>query len=143
MMKKGMFVALTSLVLYLFVSILAPVVSTAVAEEKAVSDVIVWENEAKTKTITFKHADHSKLAEDKCVVCHHKSEGDATKIAKCVTCHPKKTEGPDDKRVNYKRAMHKQCKDCHKKSNKGPYKKCSECHIKADGAADEGETDKE
>ena len=63
------------------------------------------------------------------------SSCDQSKIAKCGTCHPKKAEGPDDKRVTYKRAMHKQCKDCHKESKKGPYKKCSECHIKVEGDA--------
>lgn len=91
-------------------------------------DVMVFES-AK-KMVTFNHAEHSEYAEGKCVTCHHKDEVGKETGCSAEGCHPEKTSGPDDKSVTRKNAFHKQCKNCHKEQDKGPYKKCSDCHVK-------------
>ncbi|MFC1852095.1 cytochrome c3 family protein [candidate division CSSED10-310 bacterium] len=89
--------------------------------------VLTWETE-KSK-LTFQHEKHANYVKGQCLICHHKME-ESGKIQKCETCHPNVKKSPDPKKKTFKRAMHKQCKECHKKEQKGPYKKCGECHIK-------------
>jgi cytochrome c553 len=76
--------------------------------------------------VEFKHQEHQKRAGD-CKTCHHKTEeGQAPKA--CSECH-----GVDEAAPSFKDAMHKTCKDCHKKmaaEGKTPPTKCPACHVK-------------
>ena len=87
--------------------------------------------EAKLGKVTFDHAAHTKkLGPKKCNVCHHTAKIDGSNAAKCSSCHQKAASEKDGKKVpKLKDAMHKTCKDCHKKEKKGPTK-CKECHKK-------------
>lgn len=104
--------------------------------------------------VKLTHEKHNKEYKVACTECHHVykkegkknintwKEGDPTQ--KCVVCH-----FPDAKKAKKKKvkklqsAMHKNCKDCHKKIKKenkgkkkedqkktGPIKKCKKCHQK-------------
>ena len=64
----------------------------------------------------FSHPKHEKAGVKDCVKCHHKGKQSDS----CSKCH-KGEEG--------KKAIHKNCKDCHVKENKGP-KGCNDCHQK-------------
>jgi len=88
----------------------------------------------KRPQVAFAHDAHNEKAGiDDCVVCHHgktdtgaidretSSEGEA-----CSSCHP---ATPEKGVTPLKRAYHRQCIDCHKKSLKGPVA-CGECHKK-------------
>ena len=98
--------------------------SPATAEVK---DEIIFES-AKKK-VTFTHAKHNEYVEGQCVKCHHKDEAGKEQGCGLEGCHPKKKAGPDDKSITKKNALHKQCKGCHKAEAKGPFKKCSDCHV--------------
>ena len=74
--------------------------------------------ESKKGTVTFDHTGHATQGFD-CSVCHH-TEGEAA----CATCH-----GVDAAIPTAKKAMHANCKNCHKAEKAGPTK-CKECHIK-------------
>ena len=67
--------------------------------------------------VTFTHEKHSTKTE--CSVCHH-TEG----FAVCGSCHGEK-EGI----LSSKKALHNNCKGCHKEMKQGPTK-CKGCHIK-------------
>jgi hypothetical protein len=70
--------------------------------------------------IIFDHAGHqSRISE--CTSCHHQGEG-----TDCHSCHDAKPEVP-----SAKKALHNNCKDCHKEQS-GPTK-CKECHTGAKG----------
>lgn len=80
------------------------------------------------------HKKHNEEYKVKCAECHHVykdgkntwKEGDA--VQKCGECHdPLKKKG---KAAKLKIAFHKNCKTCHKEKQKGPFKKCNECHQK-------------
>jgi hypothetical protein len=73
--------------------------------------------------VAFDHKAHTGLAKS-CQECHHADA--AGKEQKCSKCHVDKTDG---KKLSLKDAFHKQCKDCHTKSAKGPTK-CDGCHAK-------------
>ncbi len=92
-----------------------------------IKDVIVFES-AK-KMVTFSHAKHTGYVKEKCVTCHHKDEAGKEQGCGIEGCHPKKKSSPDDKSITKKNALHKQCKNCHKAEAKGPFKKCSDCHV--------------
>jgi len=72
---------------------------------------------AKNGNVEFNHLKHSKTIE--CSSCHH--VGDQVK---CSKCHGVNANAP-----NAKKAMHKNCKGCHKSLKQGPTK-CKECHVK-------------
>jgi hypothetical protein len=74
-----------------------------------------------TGPVTFNHTKHGK----DCAACHHADKAGAEQ--KCAKCHGDKTEG---KKLSAKEAFHAQCKECHKKENKGPFKLCNDCHKK-------------
>ena len=79
----------------------------------------------KKPPVVFDHKGHQERAKN-CQECHHKSE--KGKEEKCFSCHEAKKKGDA---VAFKEAMHKTCKDCHKKdaSKKAPVK-CDGCHKK-------------
>ncbi len=72
--------------------------------------------EVKMGTVTFPHEAHQGLTD--CAACHHTGD-----YAQCKSCHD------GSKAPKAKDAYHKNCKDCHKESKKGPTK-CKECHVK-------------
>ncbi|MCU0822044.1 MAG: cytochrome c family protein [Spirochaetes bacterium] len=65
---------------------------------------------------TYSHPKHEKAGVKECEKCHHKGNQSDS----CSKCH----KGADGMK-----AMHKNCKDCHVKMNKGP-KGCNDCHAK-------------
>ena len=90
--------------------------------------------EYKKGPVEFTHGKHVKDHGVACVDCHHKyedgknvwKEGDP--VQKCSECHPMdKNEGKLYK-LKAGTVFHKNCRDCHKEMQKGPYKKCDECH---------------
>lgn len=74
--------------------------------------------------VAYNHKEHGEKVKN-CATCHHADKAGAEQ--KCGKCHGDKTEG---KKISAKEAFHTQCKDCHKKENKGPFKKCEDCHKK-------------
>lgn len=79
----------------------------------------------------FPHRKHQEMPDlkGKCKTCHHtlKKEGDKP-TQKCEACHtdPLKAD-PKTKAPGFKKAMHKNCQDCHKKKDKAKAK-CKVCH---------------
>ena len=68
----------------------------------------------------------------KCNACHHSAKADGSDAKACSACHKDKAETKDGKKIiSGKDALHKTCKDCHKKdkAKKAPTK-CNECHKK-------------
>ena len=122
-------------------------VGTLIAAEQAIPDKLEIENKGykkdKKRPVLFHHQKHE-TAKDKggygvaCTECHHVykdgknvwKEGDH--VDKCIKCHdPKKnTKENGVKVMKLQNAMHKNCKTCHKKEKKGPFKKCNQCHVK-------------
>ena len=119
----------------------------AAEQEQAIPDKLELENKGykkdKKRPVLFSHKKHE-TAKDKegygvaCTDCHHVytdgknvwKKGDH--VDKCIKCHdPKKsTEENGVKVIKLQNAFHKNCKTCHKKEKKGPFKKCNECHVK-------------
>ncbi|MEA3544605.1 MAG: cytochrome c3 family protein [Thermodesulfobacteriota bacterium] len=91
----------------------------AVAQDKG--PAVIKMDKAKTGVVTFDHAKHQVDAPD-CAACHH-TDG----FEKCSSCHRKSDSKEDVKK--YKKAIHDNCKGCHKKEGKGPTK-CKGCHVK-------------
>jgi len=83
----------------------------------------------KKGAVTFDHAEHK--AAFSCKDCHHKGKNSDS----CFSCH--KAEKSADGTSPMKKAMHKNCKGCHKKmvkkdpalKEKAPVK-CKGCHKK-------------
>ncbi len=107
-----------------------------------IPDEILIENKGykkdKKTPVKLSHKKHSVDYKTECDECHHdyqdgKNVWTATDpVKKCVECHdPQKSK---DKVKKLQTALHKNCKDCHKKVNeegkKAPRKKCSDCHVK-------------
>lgn len=106
------------------IAFLAALVLAAGAALAAAPETIVIKEIQKTRPpVAFSHKAHGEKVKA-CKECHHKDE--AGKEQKCAKCHKAKTEG---KKVEFKEAMHKQCKGCHQKAKKGAVK-CDECHKK-------------
>lgn len=115
------------------------------------SDATHFKNGKKTKAppayqaVHMTHEKHAKAygAEGKgygCKTCHHELKDDSAdeqaKAKKCSSegCHSAEAQ---EKRLDLKNAMHKQCyKDCHKTDEKAVAAKaptkCGDCHVKAD-----------
>ncbi|MBU0728363.1 MAG: cytochrome c family protein [Proteobacteria bacterium] len=93
------------------------------------------------KPATFPHKAHQDKI--KCADCHHGQDADGKQTAytdgmaiqTCVTCHNDKMANA--KLNDFKKAAHKNCKDCHTAEstaqNKPGLKKCGTCHTKDDG----------
>ncbi len=64
----------------------------------------------------YSHVKHEKAGVKECKKCHHEGKQDDP----CAKCHKGKKG---------KKAIHKNCKGCHKKMKKGPTK-CKTCHLK-------------
>ncbi len=82
----------------------------------------------------FEHDDHNEMAElDDCAICHHVHEDgnlvadESSEDSSCSECHGL-LPGPDNS-VSLSNAFHKQCRDCHFDSGKGPVL-CGQCHKK-------------
>jgi len=95
------------------------------------------------------HARHSKVAENKCELCHHEYDAQAKKLfyakekeGSCRYCHKDVTQ---DNRISDREASHIACLDCHRKTvakgkKAGPVN-CSGCHDPAQQARIEKLTD--
>ena len=95
----------------------------------------------KKTTVTFSHHKHQEMLKGDCGECHHGKTADwkkvpykeGMKIEKCETCHNK--SHPNKKLNSPKKAMHKNCRDCHKERKKAGKKhgpvKCKDCHKKS------------
>ena len=97
----------------------AGVIVAADAPEK----VVIKEIQKSKSAVTLNHKAHGEQIKN-CAACHHKDA--AGKEQKCSGCHKAKKTGDA---IEYKEAMHTQCKGCHQKGKKGPTK-CDECHKK-------------
>ncbi len=94
---------------------------------------------AKKGNVTFHHREHQDKLKIKCGECHHGKTADwkqvpykeGMKIHECKECHNK--EMPNKELNKVSKAMHKNCKGCHKKMHKkypeAPVK-CKQCHVK-------------
>jgi hypothetical protein len=115
------------------------------ADKQVVPDTVTIENKGykkdKKRPVPLSHKAHStdkKYGPVQCADCHHVykdgknvwKEGD--EVQKCSACHdPKKnTKEGGVKVMKLQNAYHKNCKNCHKKEKKGPFKKCNDCHVK-------------
>jgi|SaaInl4_200m_RNA_FD_contig_121_30086_length_465_multi_16_in_0_out_0_1 hypothetical protein len=119
------------------------------ADKQVVPDTVTIENKGykkdKKRPVPLSHKAHStdkKFGPVQCADCHHVYKdgknvwkGDAKSfdhVDKCSKCHdPKKnTKEGGVKVMKLQNAYHKNCKNCHKKEKKGPFKKCNQCHVK-------------
>ena len=66
----------------------------------------------------YSHPIHEKKGVKECKTCHHQGKQDDP----CAKCHKKDP-------IKGKKALHKNCKGCHKKMGAGPTK-CNDCHQK-------------
>ncbi len=117
-------------------------VGTLIASDTKAPDNVVIENKGykkdKKRPVPLDHKKHAVDYKIACADCHHVykdgknvfKEGD--KVQKCSECHdPKKKTTMDGMKVmKLQNAYHKNCKNCHKKEKKGPFKKCNDCHVK-------------
>ena len=120
-------------------------VGTLIAAAQDVPDKVTIENKDYKKDkkrpvpLSLKaHSTDKKYGPVQCADCHHVykdgknvwKEGDT--VQKCSECHdPKKNTKKDGAKVmKLQNAYHRNCKNCHKKEKKGPFKKCNECHVK-------------
>ena len=109
-----------------------------------VPDDVTIENKGyksdKKGPVKLSHKKHSADYKVACTECHHEYKDgknvwkEGQPVKKCSACHsPLKTEGKVKKLQN---AYHNNCKNCHKelvtakKSDKAPFKKCTDCHQK-------------
>lgn len=103
----------------------------SVASDSSTPEVIVIDRiKDKKPAVTFQHWKHQDRVDQKCETCHHTRKGDEKPLA-CSECHGKKEDAPE-----FKDAMHKSCRECHKtKKAEGlnPPTKCSGCHVKEGG----------
>ncbi len=95
--------------------------------------------ETKFGKVTFQHHEHQDKLKIDCGECHHGKTADGKqapykpgqKLGKCKECHNKSMA--NIKLNSPKKALHKNCKGCHKqvksKYPKAPVR-CKECHIK-------------
>ena len=108
----------------------------AVAADKG-QETITFKGEKKGDLV-FGHVKHQESAT--CGDCHHSQDPDGKqipyvegqKIEKCGTCHTAEMAAPALN--SSKKALHKNCKGCHKaeanKGNKAAPTKCAGCHPK-------------
>ncbi|QJA07020.1 cytochrome c3 family protein [Thermosulfurimonas marina] len=94
----------------------------------------------KHSTVVFPHWKHQEVLKGNCGECHHSRTADwkqvpykeGMKIQECKTCHNK--NHPNKKLNSVKKAMHTNCKGCHKEMKKAGKKtgptKCTGCHKK-------------
>lgn len=83
--------------------------------------------------VRFTHKKHVEKYGATCKQCHHNEKYDrkvnswkqGDPVQSCRACH--KLEGAP-RMYKLQKAYHRQCKDCHKKQGKGPYKRCNDCH---------------
>ena len=113
----------------------------AAAPDEVVIKSSLWKNK-KYEDAKLSHKKHAEDYKIQCDQCHHIykdgkntwKEGD--KVEKCEACHTSAKTGKDlreasaeEKKLSLYTAFHDNCKDCHKKEQKGPVK-CIECHAK-------------
>ena len=121
-MKKGLIVFLVVAVAGLFTVVVS---GNALAGDPP-KKISIDYDKGKKGAVSFDHVLHNKTG--KCADCHHKGGN-----VKCFDCH--KTEKSETSKIPIKKAMHKQCKACHKKAQKkdetlgekAPVK-CGGCH---------------
>ena len=111
--------------------------TTILMAKTAPKDVIELGTAGKNGPVTFKHSEHIAKHKLACSTCHHGIKTDEEAKA-CSACH--KTEKVE-KTPSYKDALHKNCKDCHKKYKEDAAAKgvkldalptlCKHCHKKA------------
>lgn len=106
-MKKKFLVILTIAIFVLPVVLLAG---------GPASDIKVTKIGDKKGPAVYSHSKHEAAGIKDCKTCHHKGNQSDS----CSKCH----KGKDGQK-----ALHKNCKDCHKKMKKGPTK-CNDCHQK-------------
>ena len=83
----------------------------------------------------FDHDAHNEKAglDDNCAVCHHVYEDgvlvedESSEDSSCSDCHGLRPT--DENSVGLEAAFHRQCKECHFESARGPVL-CGECHRK-------------
>ncbi|MBW1650346.1 MAG: cytochrome c3 family protein [Deltaproteobacteria bacterium] len=126
------------------------------AVEEVVQEGIIKMEEPSYKhkkpIVAFTHLTHIEKYQIKCGDCHHDDAGaplqDITlesAVDKCFACHDKPGEKPkgkdapkltpEEELAYHAEALHQNCIECHKKSNKETGKKtaptsCSKCHAK-------------
>ncbi len=121
-MKK--IVMLVALVAFMAMSVVAFAAPAGPAGELTVTAKMKSD---KKPAVKFAHEKHEALA---CKDCHHTWEGEGDP-KKCSECHTGRKSG---EKINNKVALHKSCKDCHKKMKKAGEKtgpsSCKACHKK-------------
>ncbi len=115
------------LIVMLMVVAFVATAAVAMAQDKGPA-VIKLTNKG---TVTFNHTAHQAAAT--CDDCHKSTANHPADTAKCSSCH-RKSDSKADKKA-YKKAMHKNCIDCHKAANKKNGDKkaptgCKKCHVK-------------
>ena len=121
-MKRGLIAVLVVAVAGLF---LVSVSGKALAGDPPKKTSIDYDK-GKKGAVEFNHEAHNKTG--KCADCHHKGGN-----VKSFDCH--KVEESETSKITIKKAMHKQCKGCHKKARKKDEAlgekaptKCKGCH---------------
>jgi hypothetical protein len=147
-LRKSFWVVFTVLIIICVGAMVLQAGGPEVPEEFEInSDVKHFKNAKKTKIppgydlAKLTHKKHAKEYGEGgygCKKCHHELKSDEpaeqAKAKKCSSegCH---SVTPEEKRLDLKNAMHKQCyKDCHKTDEKAiaakAPTKCKDCHVK-------------
>lgn len=146
-----------SVTLMLAIGVTLLFAATCIYAGTAVQDTFKMETKgyaAHTKgLVEFTHKKHIETHKVACGACHHDDKGKALElkagddVQKCVTCHKETGKAPEGEKLAkkekiakyHKEALHANCIDCHKESNKkagDPTGKkpaptsCNDCHPK-------------
>lgn len=109
----------------LLTAVLAVVLTFGPGMAASPDKMILKEIQKIKSPVAFDHKAHGTMVKE-CKECHHQDPAGKEQKCSAAACHGAKTDG---KKVELKEAFHKQCRDCHKKEQKGPVK-CDECHPK-------------
>ena len=128
-MKKGLFILLTIILAFLFVTLVANS-----QEDMLLIDNSAFDNPQRPPAV-FKHDEHNEIAQiEECNQCHHVyddngnlMEDESSEDQSCSDCHDLE---PSGKKPGLMKAFHRNCKDCHRRQKKGPLM-CGQCHVRA------------
>ena len=139
LLRKGVgLLALSMAVLFFWVAFSGAVVE---CPDEIVIDNKGWPRDT-YEPVKLSHTKHGTEYKVQCKECHHVYKDgknlweEGQKVQKCSECHnvyklgkDLKDATPEETKLSLFKAYHDNCKGCHKKQSKGPFK-CNECHAK-------------
>lgn len=125
---------LAALVVFCGVVFMAGFLTAAEAPDEVTINDPAFGGQNKKGPVKLNHKKHVEDYGVSCTECHHDyqdgknvwKEGDPVKT--CGECHPMEESQGKLYKLKAGTAFHNNCRECHKAQDKGPYKKCNDCH---------------